>query len=173
MGGLPKRSADRREGGQNLMDGDPYENLRALGITLPEPMRPVATYVPYVREGNLLFISGQGPREPDGHFHTGRVGVDVTPDRAYAHARLTGINLLAVMEMAVGDLRKVRRVVKLLGMVNTAPDFYNQPAVINGCSDLMVAVFGEAGRHARSAVGVATLPFNTTVEIEAVVAVTS
>lgn len=150
---------------------NPYETLRNLGITLPPVGRPVATYVPFVREGNLLFLSGQGPREPDGRYHTGKVGHDVTAEQAYDHARLTGINLIAVLHEALGDLRRVKRIVKLLGMVNGAPGFVNQPAVINGCSDLLVAVFGDAGRHARSAVGVAALPFDTTVEIEAVVAI--
>lgn len=122
-------------------------------------------------EGDLLFLSGQGPLEADGRQHVGKVGGTVTALEAYHHARLTGINLLAVMSDALGDLSRVRRVVKLFGMVNAVSDFADHPAVINGCSDLLTAVFGEAGQHARSAVGQASLPGNITVEIEAVVAI--
>jgi len=116
----------------------------------------------------ILYLSGQGPREPDGFLHTGKVGVDVGLDEAYGHARTTGLNLLSVAHAALGDLGRVARVVKLLGMVNAVPHFADHPRVINGASDLFVAVFGEAGRHARSAVGVGSLPGNITVEIEAV-----
>lgn len=149
----------------------PYERLEALGITLPPPPPPIANFVTHVQEGTLLFLSGQGPREADGRLHTGRVGEDVSVEQAYQHARLTGINLLSVLHAALGDLCRVRRVVKLLGMVNAVPDFTRHPAVINGCSDLLVAVFGEAGHHARSAVGFGSLPDRITVEIEAVVAI--
>lgn len=103
-------------------------------------------------------------------MHTGKVGGNVTVEEAYKHARLTGINLLAVMQSALGDLRRVKRVVKLLGMVNALPDFADHPSVINGCSDLLIDVFGEAGNHARSAVGFGSLPGNITVEIEAIIA---
>jgi enamine deaminase RidA (YjgF/YER057c/UK114 family) len=137
----------------------PYQRLQALGINLP-----------HVREGNILYLSGQGPREVDGHLHAGKVGADVDIDSAYDHARLTGINLLAVMHDALGDLGRVKRIVKILGMVNAVPDFAEHPRVINGCSDLMMDVFGEAGSHARSAVGFGSLPGNITVEIEAIVA---
>lgn len=149
----------------------PYDRLLALGIALPAAPAPIATYVPCVREGGLLFLSGQGPIEPDGTVHAGKVGAGVTVEEAYGHARLTGVNLLAALHAALGDLGRVRRVVKLLGMVNAAPDFAQHPAVINGCSDLFVEVFGEAGRHARSAVGLGSLPMGITVEIEAIVAV--
>lgn len=149
----------------------PYERLAALGIILPPPPPPIANFVTHVEEGKLLFLSGQGPREADGRLHTGRVGEDVSVEQAYQHARLTGINLLSVLHAALGDLRRVRRVVKLLGMVNAVPDFGKHPAVINGCSDLFVAVFGDAGQHARSAVGFGSLPDRITVEIEAVVAI--
>nr|WP_205800110.1 RidA family protein [Microvirga terricola] len=145
--------------------------MKALGISLPASPTPIANFVTYVREGNLLFLSGQGPQEANGFLHTGKVGADVTTEKAYEHARLTGINLIAVMQDALGDLSRVKRVVKLLGMVNAAPDFTEHPKVINGCSDLMVEVFGEAGVHARSAVGFGSLPNNITVEIEAIVAV--
>ena len=150
----------------------PYDRLHALGIELPSPPPPVANFVTHVREGNLLFLSGQGPMQSDGFEHHGRVGDDVTVEQAYVHARITGINLLAVMQEALGSLDKVRRVVKLLGMVNAVPDFAQHPQVINGCSDLFLDVFGqEKGRHARSAVGMGSLPNQITVEIEAVIAV--
>lgn len=149
----------------------PYERLKALGIALPDAPPPIANFVTHVQEGNLLFLSGQGPSKPGGGQHTGKVGAGVTVEQAYAHARLTGINLIAVMHAALGDLSRVRRVVKLFGMVNAAPAFADHPAVINGCSDLMVEVFGERGVHARSAVGHGSLPGQITVEIEAVVAI--
>jgi len=149
----------------------PYDRLKALGIALPEAPPPIANFVTHVQEGNLLFLSGQGPNEAGVRLHTGKVGAGVTVEQAYAHARLTGINLIAVMHAALGDLARVRRIVKLFGMVNAAPDFADHPAVINGCSDLMVAVFGPQGVHARSAVGHGSLPGQITVEIEAVVAI--
>jgi enamine deaminase RidA (YjgF/YER057c/UK114 family) len=150
----------------------PHDRLRAMGIELPRPPLPVANFVTHVREGNLLFLSGQGPMQPDGFEHHGKVGADVTPEQAYEHARITGINLLAVMHEALGSLDRVGRVVKLFGMVNAVPDFTAHPQVINGCSDLFLAVFGEErGRHARSAVGMGSLPNQITVEIEAVIAV--
>ncbi|TCL76131.1 enamine deaminase RidA (YjgF/YER057c/UK114 family) [Rhizobium sp. BK251] len=148
----------------------PYERLAELGIELPASPPPIANFVTHVREGNILYLSGQGPREADGFMHSGKVGAEVAVEEAYRHARLTGINLLAVMHEALGDLSRVKRVVKLLGMVNATPTFGDHPSVINGCSDLMVAVFGEAGKHARSAVGFGSLPGNITVEIEAIVA---
>jgi enamine deaminase RidA (YjgF/YER057c/UK114 family) len=147
----------------------PYERLAALGITLPSAPPPIANFITHVREGNILYLSGQGPREADGHLHAGKVGSEVSTQEAYQHARLTGINLLAVMHDALGDLSRVKRVVKLLGMVNAVPHFENHPSVINGCSDLLIEVFGEAGQHARSAVGFGSLPGNITVEIEAIV----
>lgn len=147
----------------------PYERLAALGITLPASPPPIANFVTHVREGNMLYLSGQGPREANGHLYTGKVGGDVGVDQAYQHARLTGINLLAVMHDTLGDLSRVKRVVKLLGMVNAVPLFADHPKVINGCSDLFIEVFGDAGQHARSAVGFGSLPGNITVEIEAIV----
>ncbi|WP_152046334.1 RidA family protein [Aureimonas psammosilenae] len=152
-------------------DPEPLVRLAALGIVLPPAPPPVANFVTHVLEGKLLYLSGQGPREANGRMHTGKVGADVTVEAAYAHARLTGINLLAVMQDALGDLSRVRRVVKLLGMVNAEPDFAEHPAIINGCSDLFVEVFGAAGHHARSAVGFGSLPGRITVEIEAIVAI--
>jgi enamine deaminase RidA (YjgF/YER057c/UK114 family) len=148
----------------------PYERLAQLGIQLPPSPPPIASFVTHVQEGNLLYLSGQGPREANGHLYSGKVGADVDVELAYQHARLVGINLLAVMHEALGDLSRVKRVVKLLGMVNAVPDFEDHPSVINGCSDLLITVFGEAGQHARSAVGFGSLPNNITVEIEAIVA---
>ncbi len=144
------------------------KKLDELGITLPESPTPMANYVPAVRTGNLLYLSGQGPRLADNKMKTGKVGRDVTTEQAYQDARLVGIQLLAAARQALdGDLSRVRRVVKLLGLVNGTPEFEHHPQVINGCSDLLVEVFGEAGRHARSAVGV-NLPQSITVEIEAI-----
>ncbi|MFO1049222.1 MAG: RidA family protein [Geminicoccaceae bacterium] len=147
------------------------QRLAELGITLPQAQSPVANYVGAVETGNLLFLSGRGPVLPGGGMATGTVGSDVTVEEAYGHARLVGLQLIATMKDALGDLDRVARIVKVLGMVNGAPGFGQQPAVINGCSDLLVEVFGDKGRHARSAVGMGSLPGNITVEIEAVVEV--
>ncbi len=147
------------------------QRLKELGIELPPVTGPAANYVNAVRAGDLLFLAGQGPYLPDGTMHTGTVGVDVTVEEAYAHARLTALHLIAVLKAELGDLDRVRRVVKVLGMVNAPPGFTRQPEVINGCSDLLVEVFGDRGRHARSAVGMGSLPRNITVEIEAIVEV--
>jgi len=145
--------------------------LTELGISLPEPAKAVANYVPYVRTGNLVHISGQLSNDASGGVK-GTVGEDVTAEQAQAAARLCGINLLAQISAAVdGDLDRVVRVVKLGGFVQAAGDFTAIPAVINGCSDLMVEVFGDAGRHARSAVGVYRLPLGFAVEVDAVVEV--
>jgi enamine deaminase RidA (YjgF/YER057c/UK114 family) len=149
----------------------PYDRLKALGLTLPTPAVPVANYVPYVLANGFLYLSGQGPRRADGTMATGKVGSEVGLEQAYQDAQLTGLNLIAVAHMALGDLGRVRRVVKLLGMVNADPDFGDHPKVINGCSDLFVNVFGDAGRHARSAVGMGSLPGRISVEIEAILQV--
>jgi enamine deaminase RidA (YjgF/YER057c/UK114 family) len=152
-------------------DHGPDERLRKLGIVLPPPPKPIANFVPFVQEGSLLFLSGQGPIEPGGLRHIGKVGDTVTTEQAYEHARIAGINLLAVLQSALGSLGRVRRIVKLLGMVNATPDFAQHPLVVNGCSDLLVSVFGTAiGRHARSAVGMNSLPGQITVEMELIVA---
>lgn len=152
-------------------DQSPYERLAALGLTVPPPAPPIANFVTHVIEGGLLYLSGQGPTYADGRRHTGKVGRDVSVQEAYEHARLTGLNLIAVMEDALGDLTRIRRIIKVLGMVNATPDFTEHPKVINGCSDLFNAVFAEKGIHARSAVGFSSLPNSITVEIEAVVAI--
>lgn len=145
--------------------------LKELGILLPPVPSPVANYVPFRLHGNTLYLSGQGPRLPGGGFSTGVVGRDVDVAKAYQDARSVGLGLLAAARQALGSLDRVDFVVKLLGMVNGAPGFGDQPKVINGCSDLFVEVFGDAGRHARSAVGMGSLPNNITVEIEAILAV--
>jgi enamine deaminase RidA (YjgF/YER057c/UK114 family) len=149
----------------------PEENLKALGIILPQPNAPIANYVSYVRTGNLIYFSGSGPGESDGTFVKGKLGKDLTIEDGVKAAKLTGINLIASLKRATGDLNKVKRIVKVFGMVNSAEDFTDQPKVINGFSDLMVAVFGEKGRHARSAVGMMALPLNMAVEIEMIVEV--
>lgn len=149
----------------------PYDRLKQLGLELLTPAVPVANYVPYVLANGFLYLSGQGPRRADGGMHSGKVGAEVSIDDAYAHARLTGLNLLSVAHLALGDLGRVRRVVKMLGMVNATPTFGDHPKVINGCSDLFVGVFGDAGKHARSAVGMGSLPGNITVEIEVILQV--
>jgi enamine deaminase RidA (YjgF/YER057c/UK114 family) len=149
----------------------PEEKLASIGLVLPEVPVPVANYIPYQWAGNLLYLSGQGPKRADGTYRPGRLGRDATVDEGYADARLTGLNLLAVAKAAVGELARIEAVVKLLGMVNAEPDFADHPKVINGCSDLLVEVLGEAGRHARSAVGMGSLPNKMTVEIEAILLV--
>ncbi|MBW0176564.1 MAG: RidA family protein [Sediminibacterium sp.] len=147
----------------------PEEKLKSLNIVLPAPSSPVANYVKFVRTGNLVFLSGHGPSKADGSYITGKLGRDLSIEEGYAAARQTGISLLATLKAAVGDLSKVKRIVKVLGMVNGTDSFIDQPKVINGFSDLMVAVFGDKGKHARSAVGMASLPMNMAVEIEMVV----
>jgi enamine deaminase RidA (YjgF/YER057c/UK114 family) len=150
----------------------PYERLKESGLSLLTPAEPIGTYLPYKFSGNMLYISGQGPRLPDGRLMTGKVGRDLDVTEAYEHARLTGLNLLSVAHRALGDLGRVAQVVKLFGMVNATPDFHDHPAVINGCSDLFEKVFGAPGHHARSAVGMGSLPGNISVEIEAIFEVT-
>lgn len=145
--------------------------LKELGITLPESPAPIANYVRYVRVGNLLFLSGHGPHRAGAEMYAGQVPTDVSVEQAYEAARSTCLNVLASAREALGSLDNVRRVVKLLGMVNSADGFGDQPRVINGCSDLLVEVFGDAGRHARSAVGMAALPGRIPVEIEMILEV--
>ena len=147
------------------------QRLKELGLELPAVSAPVANYVNAARTGNLLYLSGKVPVAADGTMHKGKVGAGVTTEEAAQHARLVGLHLIAVLKAELGSLDKVRRVVKLLGMVNATPEYGDQPKVINGCSDLFVEVFGEKGRHARSAVGVGSLPNGVTVEVEAIVEV--
>ena len=146
------------------------QKLAELGLTLPQLPKPIGNYVPFKRAGDIIYLSGQGPRSTDGGLITGKVGRDVTVEEAYEHAKLIGLGLLAAAKLAAGDLDKVE-VLKVLGMVNAVPEFKDQPKVINGCSDLFVAVLGERGRHARSAVGMGSLPNQITVEIEAIMRV--
>jgi enamine deaminase RidA (YjgF/YER057c/UK114 family) len=146
----------------------PEERLSALGLTLPQPTRPVANYVPFVLSGGALYISGQVSTDADGGVR-GVVGEDVSAEDAKRAARICGLNLIAQMKAALdGDLGRVTRIVKLGGFVQAGPGFFDIPQVLNGCSDLMVEVFGDAGRHARSAVGVYRLPLNFAVEVDAV-----
>lgn len=149
----------------------PEARLAALGLTLPPAPKPVATYVEATRAGNLLFLAGHGPCDFTAPGATGKVGRDLTVEQGVAAARLTALCLLATLKAELGELSRVKRVVKVLGMVNATDDFTRHPQVINGASDLFVAVLGERGRHARSAVGVASLPMNIAVEIEIVVEV--
>jgi enamine deaminase RidA (YjgF/YER057c/UK114 family) len=145
--------------------------LKELGLVLPTLPKPVANYLPYRLAGNLLYLSGQGPRDEKGASLTGKLGAEIGVEEGYRRARLVGLGLLATMRDALGSLDRVEFVVKLLGMVNAVPSFNDSPKVINGCSDLFVEVFGDAGRHARSAVGNAMLPNQISVEIEGIVAV--
>jgi len=145
--------------------------LKELGLVLPALAKPVANYLPYRIVGNLLFLAGQGPRDDAGKMLTGKLGADISVEEGYRRARLVGLGLLAAMRDALGSLDRVDFIVKLLGMVNAVPDFNDSPRVINGCSDLFVEVFGDAGRHARSAVGHVMLPNQISVEIEGIVAI--
>ena len=145
--------------------------LSELGLVLPPPPKPGGNYVPFRIGGGLLFLSGVGPRHPDGTSMVGVVGADVSVETAYQAARLCGLNLLSNIKMALGSLDRVDAILKVLGMVNAVPDFAQHPAVINGCTDLFVEVFGENGRPARSAVGMGSLPGRISVEVEAIVAI--
>jgi enamine deaminase RidA (YjgF/YER057c/UK114 family) len=147
------------------------ERLAELGLTLPTDTAPLATYVPAVRTGNLVFTSGQLPRVDGELTHTGKVGAGVTPEDAKEAAQACALNAIAALKAEIGDLEKVRRVVKVLGFVASAPDFTGQPGVVNGASELLGKVFGDAGVHARSAVGVAALPLDVPVEVEMIVEV--
>jgi len=145
--------------------------LKELGITLPQPGTPVANYIPSVRVGNLLFLAGHGPLRDGQATARGKLGKDLSVEDGYKVAREVGLNLLASARAALGSLDKVKRLVKVLGMVASAEGFNDQPKVINGFSDLMVEIFGENGRHARSAVGMAELPMGIPVEIEMILEV--
>lgn len=162
--GCHQQQQDRPEQGY-----DPEAKLAALNITLPSPPQPVANYVNGVQTGKLIFLAGKGPRYADGTEITGKLGQDISIEKGYEGARLTAINQLAVLKTMLGNLNRVKRIVKVLGLVNSDPSFVDQPKVINGFSDLMVEVFGEKGKHARAAIGVASLPRGQSVEIELVV----
>jgi enamine deaminase RidA (YjgF/YER057c/UK114 family) len=148
---------------------DPEKRLKELGIELQKPPAPVANFVRAVSSGNLVFLSGHGPRKADGSYITGKIGRDLSIEQGRGAARLTAINLLASLKAEIGDLNKVKRIVKVLGMVNADETFTEQPQVMNGFSDFIVSIFGESGKHARSAVGMASLPNGMTVEIEMIV----
>jgi len=150
---------------------DPEQRLKELGLTLPAPARPVANFVTAVRTGNLVFLAGHGPCGEATEKVKGKVGKERTIEEGYETARQTALCLLATLKAEIGDLNKVRRIVRVFGMVNATDVFDQHPKVINGCSDLLVAIFGDRGKHARAAVGMASLPFNWTVEIEMVVEV--
>lgn len=149
----------------------PESQLDDLGIRLPQAPSPAANYVNVVRTGNLLFLAGKGPTRSDGTVITGKLGRELTTEEGAEAARLVAINHIAVLKAEVGDLSKVRRIVKVLGMVNSVPEFTEHSKVMNGYSDLMFAVFGEKGKHARSSVGMASLPQNIAVEAEVIVEV--
>jgi enamine deaminase RidA (YjgF/YER057c/UK114 family) len=155
---------------QSLYDYDIDARLLELGITLNEPSQPVGNYVNSVRTGNLIYMAGLGPLGPNGYI-IGKLGQDLSIAEGYDAARFTAISQLTALKAEIGDLNKVKRIVKVFGMVNSTPTFTQQPAVINGFSDLMVAVFGDRGRHARAAVGMVALPMNICVEIEMIVEV--
>ncbi|QCI66427.1 RidA family protein [Phreatobacter stygius] len=147
----------------------PEDKLAKMGLELPAVPAPAGNYVPWKRVGDIAYLAGQGPRKADGAFATGKVGADVTVETAYEHAKMVGLQILASAKAAAGgDLAKVE-FVKVLGMVNAVSDFGDHPRVINGFSDLIVAVLGDRGRHARSAVGMGSLPMGITVEVEAII----
>jgi len=150
---------------------NPQANLDSLGIKLRDQGIPVANYVHAVRSGNLLFLAGKGPKQANGENIVGKLGQDLSIDEGYAAAREVGINQLSVLKMELSDLNKIKRIVKVHGMVNATPDFTEHSKVINGYSDLMIAVFGENGKHARAAVGMGSLPGNMAVEVEMIVEV--
>jgi enamine deaminase RidA (YjgF/YER057c/UK114 family) len=145
--------------------------LAQMGLTLPAPGPAAGNYIGAVQVGSLLFVSGHGPRREGGTYMTGKVGRDLTTEQAYEAAKVVMLNCLATVQHELGDLDRVKRIVKLLGMVNCTEDFTEQPRVINGASDLLVELYGEAGRHARSAVGMQQLPMNIPVEVEMIVEV--
>lgn len=147
------------------------KKLKELNIELYTPSKPMGNYVKAVRTGNLLYLAGHGPTKADGSNITGKVGKDLTTEQGYDAAKQTGIAILSTLKGELGDLNKVKRIVKVLGMVNCTENFVDQPKVMNGFSDLMVAVFGDKGKHARSAVGMYALPSNIAVEIEIIVEV--
>lgn len=151
----------------------PEQRLKNLGLELPEVPSPIANFVMWRQTGSLLYLSGQGPRKPDGSVVVGRLGLNHSVEDGYRDARQIGLQMLATIRQAVGSLDRIEAVIKLLGMVNAEPNFGDHPKVINGCSDLLVEVLGEAGKHARSAVGMGSLPGGMTVEIEAIIQIKS
>ena len=147
----------------------PEAKIKEMGFELFEPSKPIANYVKAVQTGNLVFLAGHGPSKADGSYISGRLGDDLTVEQGYEAAQFAALALLSSLKAEIGDLSKVKRIVKVKGMVNSTSDFYDQPKVINGCSDLLVKIFGEKGKHARAAVGMVSLPSNIAVEIEMIV----
>jgi enamine deaminase RidA (YjgF/YER057c/UK114 family) len=147
----------------------PEQRIVELGFELPQPLPPRANYIPYRRVGNLLFLAGHGPRLQDDSYRLGQIVSDSQIPSAYADAQLTGLNMLSTLKAALGELVRIEAIVKLLGMVNAGPGFTAHPKVIDGCSDLLISVLGDAGRHARAAIGMSSLPNGMSVEIEAIV----
>jgi enamine deaminase RidA (YjgF/YER057c/UK114 family) len=145
--------------------------LKEIGIELPPPVKPVANYVTTVQTGNLVFTSGHGPVSVDGELETGQLGTDMTIEEGYQSARLVGLGLISTLKDSLGDLDRIKKVVKIVGFVNSTPDFLDHPKVVNGVSDLFVEVFGDKGKHARSAVGMVQLPGGIPVEVEVIVEV--
>jgi enamine deaminase RidA (YjgF/YER057c/UK114 family) len=169
--GCNSASTEQENDGPKTEVIDFDKRLKDLNIVLAKPSAPLASYVKTVRVGNLVYTAGHGPDKPDGSRVTGRLGDDLTLEQGQEAARLTGISLLSSLKGELGDLNKVKRIVKVLGLVQSTPDFKDQPKVMNAFSDLMVEVFGEKGKHARSAVGMSALPANWATEIEMVVEV--
>jgi len=159
------------EESSKIKDYNPEQILKELGIQLSSPSSPVANYVNTVRTGNLVFISGKGPLKSDGNYVLGKLGENLTLEQGYEAARLTAINLISTLKASIGDLSKVKRIVRVTGMVNATSDFKDHPKVVNGCSDLLVEVFGDNGKHTRAAVGMNSLPLNIAVEIDMIVEV--
>lgn len=159
------------EESSKIKDYNPEQKLKELGIQLSSPSSPVANYVNTVRTGNLVFISGKGPLKSDGNYVLGKLGENLTLEQGYEAARLTAINLISTLKASIGDLSKVKRIVRVTGMVNATSDFTDHPKVVNGCSDLLVEVFGDNGKHTRAAVGMNSLPLNIAVEIDMIVEV--
>jgi enamine deaminase RidA (YjgF/YER057c/UK114 family) len=151
----------------------PEEKIVELGLTLPPALPARFSYIPYRRVGDLLFLAGHGPRFANDTYRLGKLVDDSQIARGYADAQLTGLNILATLKSVVGELDRVVAIVKMLGLVNAAPTFKKHPLVINGCSDLLMTVLGDAGRHARSSIGVSSLPHDMSVEIEVIVQVAS
>ena len=157
---------------QSLFAQSVDEKIKQLGLALPPVSKPIANYVKYVRTGKLIFLAGHGPSKTDGTNITGKVGKELSIEQGYEAAKIAALSLIATLKDALGgDLSKVKRIVKVNGYVNCLPDFTDHPKVINGCSDLLVALFGEKGKHARAAMGMVALPSNIAVEIEMIVEV--
>ena len=161
------------EESKNNVDYNPEQKLEELGILFSIPSSPVANYVNTVRTGNLIYISGKGPLKSDGSYVLGKLGENLTLEQGYEAARLTALNLILTLKASIGDLSEVKRIVRVTGMVNATSDFTDHPKVMNGCSDLLVEVFGENGKHTRVAVGMNSLPLNIAVEIDMIVEISN